>query len=213
MAVKKAAKAAKARVRGNSTLPFEAGLVDYLVREHFNGDSGEFARHTGYAKQQIEYWRSGSKKPHKSTLRWLLSTTIAPEFRVAVEFIPIVIASRSDISRTLRVALNGHEKNTGVYAFYDSMCNVLYVGKASSGFGQEMYQQLRAPLGIGFPRAVTSAPSERWMAVKYISAYEIPRVDHLDYPKHVESLVLRLSKPVGNKVLGTLKRSAPPKES
>lgn len=33
-----------------------------------------------------------------------------------------------------------------------------------------------------------------------------------DYPKHVEPPVLRLSKPVGNKVLGTLKRSAPPKE-
>lgn len=35
----------------------------------------------------------------------------------------------------------------------------------------------------------------------------------MDYPKRVESLVLRLSKPVGNQVLGTLKRSAPPKES
>lgn len=212
MAVKQTAKAVQARKRGKAALSFEAGLVDYLVREHFHGDSGEFARHTGYSKQQIEYWRAGSKKPQKSTLRWLLSATIAPEFRVAVEFEPIDIVGRNEISKVLREALNGHEKNTGVYAFYDSMCNVLYVGKASTGFGQEMYQQLRAPLGIGFPRAVTNAPSERWMAVKYISAYEIPKVDHLDYPKHVESLVLRLSKPVGNKVLGTLKRSAPPRE-
>lgn len=212
MAVKKAAKTAKARARRKSAPSFEAGLVDYLVREHFNGDSGEFARHTQYTKQQIEYWRSGSKKPQKSTLRWLLSTTIAPEFRVAAEFEPIEITSRNEISKIVRGALNGHEKNTGVYAFYDSMCNVIYVGKASKGFGQEMYQQLRAQLGIGFPKAVASAPSERWMAVKYVSAYEIPKVHHMDYPKHVESLVLRLSKPVGNKVLGTLKRSAPPKE-
>ena len=64
----------------------------------------------------------------------------------------------------------------------------------------------------GPPQAVPNPPSNRWNVVKYVSAYEIPHVDHLDYPKHVESLVLRLSKPIGNKVLGRLERSSPPKE-
>lgn len=27
--------------------------MDYLVREHFNEDSGEFARHTQYTEQRI----------------------------------------------------------------------------------------------------------------------------------------------------------------
>lgn len=52
----------------------------------------------------------------------------------------------------------------------------------------------------------------QWEAVRYVSAYEIPIIEHLDYPKHVEALVLRLSKPIGNKILGKLERSAPPKE-
>lgn len=92
------------------------------------------------------------------------------------------------------------------------MCTVIYVGKASNGFVKEMYQQLRAPLGVEFPRAVKNFPGERWQATRFISAYEIPHVDHLDYPRHVEALVLRLSKPVGNKVLGRLNFSVKPKD-
>lgn len=62
MAERRAAKTAKARVRRKSAPSFEAGVLDYLVREHFNGDSGEFAHHTQYTKQRIEDWRSGSKQ-------------------------------------------------------------------------------------------------------------------------------------------------------
>jgi hypothetical protein len=191
---------------------FEAELVDYLSSEFFDGNLGELARRTGYSKQQIESWVRGVTKPHKATMRWMLSSTIAPEFSVAAEFAPIDIQSVAQISKQLRAVLGTHKDGAGVYSFYDSMCNVLYVGKASSSFLKEMYQQLRAPLGIPFPRAVSRAPSKRWNVVKYVSAYEVPAVDHLDYPKHVESLVLRLSKPIGNRVLGHLKRSSPPRE-
>jgi hypothetical protein len=191
---------------------FEAELVEYLSNEFFENDLGALATRTGYSRQQIESWVRGTRKPHKATVRWLLSSTIAPEFRVATEFAPIDIQSEGQIRANLRAVLGHSKDGAGVYSFYDSMCNVIYVGKASSSFLTEMYQQLRAPLGIPFPRAVSRAPSRRWNVVKYVSAYEVPAVDHLDYPKHVESLVLRLSKPVGNRVLGRLQRSSPPKE-
>jgi transcriptional regulator with XRE-family HTH domain len=192
---------------------FEASLVEYLVQEYFEGDIKRFSEQVGYSKQQIGFWLRGEKKPQKATLRWMLSSTIAPEFKVACEFFPIYFSSKDQIRGQLREALGDQANKPGVYAFYDSMCAVIYLGKASTGFLEEMYQQLRRGLGISFPRAVATAPKERWQAVRYVSAYEVPHVEHLDYPKHVEALVLRLSKPIGNKSLGTLKMSAPPNES
>lgn len=192
---------------------FESNLIDYLIKEYFDDNIAAFAAHTGYLRQHIEAWRNGDRKPQKATVRWLMSATLAPEFKVVAEFSPIEISKVSEIRGAITSALQGHNKKTGIYSFYDSMCNVLYIGKASVGFLGEMYQQLRAPLGVAFPRAVTNAPGMRWQAVRYVSAYEIPSVDHLDYPKHVEALVLRLSKPIGNKILGRLNRALPPKEN
>ena len=190
---------------------FQVQLVNYLVKSYFENDSGQFAKRTGYTKQQIENWQSGKHTPHQATLRWLLSATFAPEFKVAVEFAPIVFGKAREIRQKLKLVLKDHSENCGVYSFYDSMCNVVYVGKASNGFLGEMYQQLRGNLGVAFPKAVKKSPTRRWQVVRYVSAYEVPSVEHLDYPKHVESLILRLSKPVGNKVLGNLARSTPPR--
>jgi hypothetical protein len=191
---------------------FESAFVLHLIDEYYGGNVDAFAARVGYTKQQIGTWCSGKRKPQKATLRWLLSTTIAPEFKVAAEFKPVSFATKASIRPTMRDVLSGHADNSGVYAFYDSMCAVVYIGKASKSFHVEMCQQLEGPLGIKFPKAVAKAPSSRWQAVSYVSAYEIPSVDHLDYPKHVEALVLRLSKPIGNKVLGILKTSSPPAE-
>lgn len=191
---------------------FESQLVEYLVNQYFGGDRVEFAERSGYYKGQVDNWIEAKTKPQKATMRWLLSSAIAPEFRVAVEFKHVDFDNVEDIRPALRKMLGAHQKHSGVYAFYDSMCSVVYVGKASSGFLGEMYQQLKGPLGVTFPKAVKGAPARRWQVVKYVSAYEIPAVDHLDYPRHVESLVLRLSKPIGNKVLGSLQRSKPPKD-
>lgn len=194
-----------------ATQSFESQLVEYLVREYFHGDSGALAAQTQYSKQQVEYWLSGTHKPRRATLRWLLSTTIAPEFKVACEFVPVDFATDSEIHKTVCEILNGYTKSGGIYAFYDSMCALVYVGKASSNLQREIYQQLCNPLGLKFPKAVRKAPAKRWQATKYISAYTIPSVEHLDYPKHVEALFLRLAKPVGNKVLGKLSIASPPK--
>jgi hypothetical protein len=189
---------------------FEAQLVDYLINEYFEKDVNGFVNSSGYTKQQIEAWRSGKRRPRKATVRWLLSSTIAPEFRIVSEFAKVDIDSASEIRSQLKSALRGNHDCAGVYAFYDSMCNLFYLGKASTNLLGEMYQQLRCNLGVKFPNAITAAPKQRWQAVRYISAYEIPYVVHLDYPKHVEALILRLSKPVSNKVLGTLQHSVPP---
>ena len=91
------------------------------------------------------------------------------------------------------------------------MCNLIYLGKASTNIKSEVYQQLKKPLGISFNKAVKTAPQGRWQVVKFISAYEVPKVDHLDYPKHVEALMLRIAKPIGNKVIGSLRVATPPK--
>ena len=192
---------------------FAAGLVEYLIADYFDGDPKRFAAQVGYTEQQVKHWRQGTHKPQKATLRWMLSSTIAPELKVACEFAPVHILSKTKIAGALKAALDGHEMSAGVYAFYDSMCDVIYVGKASGSFGKEMYQQMRKPLGVSFPKAIKHAPTARWQATRFFSAYEVPAVAHLDYPKHVEALVLRLSKPVGNKILGTLGRSQPPKAS
>jgi transcriptional regulator with XRE-family HTH domain len=191
---------------------FENELVQFLITEYFNGDSKRLAEHTGYSKQQIDIWISGNRKPRKATIRYLLSATLAPELKIVKEFFPVSFSSNKEIRSKLKDCLGEHEKSKGVYAFYDSLCNLFYVGKAATCLFDEMYQQLRGPLGIKFPKALSKPPEYRWQATAFISAYEVPLVEHLDYPKHVESLVLRLSKPIGNKILGNLNVAERPKD-
>ena len=191
---------------------FESQLVEHLVDNYFGGERADFAERTGYYKHQVDAWIAGVNKPQKATIRHLLSSCIAPEFQVVAEFKHVDMDQKSHIRPELRKALGVHAEKCGVYAFYDSMCTVIYIGKASSGFLEEMYQQLRANLGVPLPKRVRTSSFKRWEVVRYVSAYEVPDVDHLDYPKHVEALVLRLAKPIGNKVLGTLSKSKAPKD-
>lgn len=189
---------------------FASQLVDFLVKQYFDGNVNALADSSGYNKRQIVAWINGERTPRDSTLRYLMSTTIAPEFTVVCEYAPVQIDKASDIGGELGRVLGENHYRAGIYAFYDSMCNLLYVGKASTGLKKEIYQQLRNPLGIKFPKTVGKPPEKRWQVVSFVSAYEIPYVEHLDYPKHVEALILRLSKPVGNKVLGNLNFCKPP---
>src|SRR5688572_21122393 len=104
---------------------FAAQLVSYLICEYFEGDVARFAAATQYSKQQVDGWKNGVRTPQKATLRWLLSATVAPEFKVASEFSPVEFTTKGEISKKLKSALNGHESACGVYSFYDSMCNVI----------------------------------------------------------------------------------------
>lgn len=192
---------------------FASQLVDFLVKHYFDGNVDALADTSGYTKRQIVSWINGERTPRGSTLRYLMSKTIAPEFTVVCEYAPVQIDKASDIGGALGRVLGENHDRAGIYAFYDSMCNLLYVGKASTGLKKEIYQQLRNSLGIKFPKALGKPPEKRWQVVSFISAYEIPYVEHLDYPKHVEALILRLSKPVGNKVLGNLNFCKPPADA
>ena len=107
------------------TLGFEAQLVNYLVKQFFNGDVKRFAEQVEYTENQVERWRSGKQKPQKPTIQWMLSAAIAPEFRIACEFEPVNLTAQTEISSVLKRALGTHAGKTGVYAFYDSMCNVI----------------------------------------------------------------------------------------
>ena len=199
-------------MKNQATVPsFESQLVRYLEQQFFKGDTKRFAEHVNCTESQIKSWRDGKQKPQKQTIKWMLSASFAPEFRIACEFEPVHLISVKEITPELKRALKTHGGKAGVYAFYDSMCNVIYIGKASKSLAVEMCQQLKGSLGVVFPKAVSDAPSKRWQATSFVSAYEIPAVEHMDYQKHVESLVLRISKPIGNKALGNLQRSTPPK--
>ena len=84
---------------------FEEKLVKYLVDEYCQGDRKEFAERVGYYKSQVDGWIDGGVKPHKATIRWLLSSVIAPEFKVAAEFKHVDFDAAKDIRPELRKVL------------------------------------------------------------------------------------------------------------
>lgn len=113
-----------------------------------------------------------------------------------------------EVRRQLRKALTGHESRSGIYAFYDSLANLLYVGKATNLL-EEMYSALRRDIPVEFPRGVEKQPQRRFQVAKYTSAYEVGGLEWADYPKHAESFLLRISKPPLNRNIGHLFRIDP----
>jgi len=178
-------------------------ILKYLVDEYFNGNPENVRNVTGYTIQQIQSWLSGERQPQKQTVEYFIHCALAPEFKVVVEFAHF--KPEEDLRPQLRTALGTHESRPGIYAFYDSMAKLLYVGKAANLL-EEMYQQLRQAIVIEFPRGVQKTPEKRYEVVRYVSAYDVGESDWVDYPKHVESLILRISKPPLNQRIGYLER-------
>lgn len=110
--------------------------------------------------------------------------------------------------KRLSTILAGHEKASGLYAFYDLMANLIYLGKTGGNLLTEVYQQIKTKIPGGILPKAISDDAKRLDVVRYISAYSIPASDHADYAKHVEGLILRISKPRLNKNLGILKPAA-----
>ena len=63
---------------------------------------------------------------------------------------------------------------------------------------------------VVFPSGISNKTRLRWELVIYFSAYFIPSSMHRDHPKHVESLMLRISKPPLNKQIGKLSKVTRP---
>ena len=86
------------------------------------------------------------------------------------------------------------------------MANLVYLGKATRLL-DESYAAIRGEVRIAFPAGVRDRPEYRYSIIRYISAYDVGESNWVDYPKHVESLILRISKPVLNKNIGYLERA------
>lgn len=179
-------------------------VLAYLIDTYCSGDVANAATLTGYTSRQVREWFSGDRTPNKDTIEYFIHCIFTPEFKVIVEF--GIFDPAAAVQTQLRRLLKGHEKMPGIYAFYDSMANLLYIGKATKLL-DEACAAINRGVHVSFPRGVSAKPSKRHEIVRYISAYDVGRSEWLDYPKHVESLILRISKPPLNKNVGTLEKA------
>jgi hypothetical protein len=176
-------------------------VLQYFVNTYFAGDIKKAADATGYTQAQLKSWMSGSTTPMKETIEYLLHCIFTPEFKVIFEFAEF--DPNEKIKPQLRNMLGRHSEHPGIYAFYDSRGGLLYIGKATNLL-EEAYDSIRRPVNLNFPSGIKSAPERRFEIIRYVSAYDVGNSNWMDYPKHVESLILRLSKPPLNKITGGL---------
>ena len=96
---------------------------------------------------------------------------------------------------------------SGLYAFCDSMATLIYLGKSDGHLLEECYNRLRATLNKHvFPKGAKH-PKTRLDVVRYVSAYFVRDSEFEDHAKHVEALILRISKPILNTNIGELRRA------
>ena len=181
-------------------------IIKYLYREKFNSCIETMSDTTGCTRQQISKWIAGETIPKKETIDFITVCIYIPEFTVVEEFYEI--DSKEEIKPQLRSLFRGHEDRSGVYAFYDGMANLLYVGKAYNLL-EETYSAIMREDEVKFPAGIDNELVRRFNLVKYVSAYDIATNEYWDYPKHVESLILRISKPKLNKQIGILEYAYP----
>ncbi|MBU2786255.1 hypothetical protein HAP93_10865 [Acidithiobacillus ferriphilus] len=188
-----------------------AEILQYIVDQYFGGDLKKTAEISGYTQAQIANWLSGKRNPQKNTIEYLIQCAFIPEFKVIAEFAEF--DNQKAVQTQLKAILGEHAQDPGIYAFYDSMGNLLYLGKATKLLG-EISSAINRVVHIAFPKGVKIAPKNRTEIVKYISAYDVGAVKWNDFPKHVESLILRISKPLLNKNIGSLAKAyKQPKET
>jgi len=178
-------------------------IFDFVVREYYKNNK-DAAKKTGYHEKAIAQWRTGERTPQRSTIEYFMSVALVPEFKVIQEFWPF--DHNLALLTQLKAMLGGHKDDPGIYAFYDALGNLLYVGKATKLLG-EISAAICRKIDVSFPKGVKNKPETRKEVVRYISAYDVGTSSFDDYPKHVESLLLRISKPPFNKNIGFLDRA------
>lgn len=179
-------------------------VLNYIVDAYYEGSPTKAAEVSGHSVNQIKSWLAGTRIPQKVTIEYLIQCAFVPEFKVIAEY--AVFDNRKPLQTQLKLMLGSHTRNPGIYAFYDSMGNLLYLGKATKLLS-EMSSAIGRKVHIAFPKGVANAPTLRTEIVKYISAYDVGAVKWTDFPKHVESLILRISKPLLNKNIGSLQKA------
>ncbi len=109
------------------------------------------------------------------------------------------------VHKRLSTNLARHKKASGLYAFYDLMADLIHLGKPTATCRARCISRSKPKYSGGILPEAISDDAKRVDVVRYISAYSIPTSDHAGYAKHVEGLILRVSKPRLNKNLGSLK--------
>lgn len=179
-------------------------VLKYIISDYYQNDIDRAAELSGYKKSTIENWISGLRTPQKVTLEYFIQCAFVPEFKVISEFSEF--ESEKPLQTQLKSILGHHANHPGIYAFYDSMGNLIYIGKATRLLS-EISSAIKRPIHIGFPKGVKKIPKCRSEIVKYISAYDVGGARSSDFPRHVESLILRISKPLLNKNIGFLSKA------
>jgi hypothetical protein len=181
-------------------------IVKYLVAECFGGDIDKVCLVTGFTKQQVTWWLEDRNQPNASNVSYLMHRAFAPEFRVIAEYVPIQTSESENIHKQITNILKGHDKASGLYAFYDSMANLVYIGKSDGNLLAETYTALKRKVDKPFPKGARQ-PKCRLDVVRYISVYYTQPSIFEDYAKHMESLILRISKPALNTNIGKLEKA------
>lgn len=183
-----------------------SAMFNHVFAIYFGGNVARLSIATGYSKQQIEAWMRGVS-PNRKTLERICSVVFVPEFRVVCEYAEV--GGGAGIHTQLNKILSHHKNDSGVYAFYDARAQLLYVGKATRLLA-EMNNALNRSAQILFPKGVKKRDFKVCDLVRYVSAYNVKRMDGMDHAKHIESLILRISKPPINKNIGRLEPAHPP---
>ncbi len=179
-------------------------FFDFVIKSYYAGSSKVASEKTDYSVAQIDLWRSGRRVPQQSTIDYFLNIALVAEFKVIQEFFPFDSSKAQQTQ--LKEMLGEHKNDSGIYSFYDALGNLLYVGKATNLLA-EINAAISRPINISFPKGIRKKPKTRKEVVSYISTYDVGTSLLDDYPKHVESLILRISKPTFNKNIGSLNRA------
>ena len=184
-------------------------VLKYIIANYFES-AKKTSEVSGYSEAQITSWMSGARSPQKNTIEYLIQCAFVPEFKVIAEYAEF--KREVALQTQFKAILGEHVGNPGLYAFYDSLGGLLYIGKATN-LMLEMIAAIKRPVPIAFPKGVKVKPQSRIEVVRYVSAYDVGVVKWNDFPKHVESLILRISKPKLNINIGYLaKARSQPKE-
>ena len=185
-------------------------VLKYIVNNYF-GSAKRASEVSGYSQALITSWLAGTRSPQKPTIEYLIQCAFVPEFKVIAEYADF--NSAAALQTQFKDILGEHTGHPGLYAFYDSLGGLLYIGKATK-LMPEMISAIKRPVHVDFPKGIKAKPQSRVEVVRYVSAYDVGIVKWNDFPKHVESLILRLSKPKLNKNIGHLaKARTQPKEA
>ena len=185
-------------------------VIAWVLRELYNDDLKDAAKATGFSVKQIAEWKDGTRKPRKSNISRLMHHAFEPAFTVIAEFQPIEHdGTLKSVRSQLSTILDGFHKDSGVYAFYDSSMNLLYLGKANGRLLEETYTQIKGKVPkAALPRGAP-LPKSRLTMIRYVSAYRVNKSEFEDYAKHVEALILRIRKPPLNVNSGSLEKAEP----